>query len=97
MEDTFREKVRAAAAAAWWTLLIGAAFFMVQWVGYLLVISAKPSWVLPMWGPDADWSNVRTVWFGALAFLKLSLWPLALLALWLTLWARRLARGGTRS
>jgi len=90
VEHAFRERVRAAAAAAWWTLLIGAAFFFVQWLGYLLVVSAKPAWALFTWGPGATWDNVRTDWFHALAFLKLSLWPLALAALWLTLWARQL-------
>lgn len=97
MDDMFRERVQAAAAAAWWALLAGAAFFVVQWIGYRFAMSAKPAWMLAAWGPDATWDSVRAVWFGALVFMKLSLWPLALAALWLTLWARRLSGRGPRA
>lgn len=93
MDDGFRHKVRAAAGAAWWTVLIGAAFLAVQWVGYLVIMSAKPSLVLWLWGADATWDTVRVAWFDALIVAKLFMWPLVLLAVWLTLWARRL---GTR-
>jgi hypothetical protein len=93
MDDSFRDKVRAAASAAWWTLLIGAVFLTVQWVGYLVIMSAKPAWALSLWGPDATWDTIRMVWFDALVVVKLILWPLVLVAVWLTLWARRL---GTR-
>ena len=37
------------------------------------------------------------LWFQALLYMKISLWPLALAALWLTLWARRLRPGAGRS
>jgi hypothetical protein len=93
MDDSFRHKVRAAASAAWWTLLIGAVFLTVQWVGYLVIMSAKPAWALSLWGPDATWDTIRMVWFDALVVAKLTLWPVVLVAVWLTLWARRL---GTR-
>jgi len=90
MEDDFRDKVRAAAGSAWWTLVIGAAFLTVQWIECLVVLSAKPAWVLWLWGPGATWDAVRTVCLDALVVAKLILWPLALAAVWLTLWARRL-------
>lgn len=90
MDDAFRARVRAAAAAAWRTLLIAAAFLMVQWLLYLLIVSAKPGWALAFWGPDATWDGVRAVWFNALLVVKLTLWPLAIAALWLTLWAGQL-------
>ena len=93
MDDSFRHKVRAAARAAWWTLLIGAVFLTVQWVGYLVIMSAKPAWALSLWGPDATWDAIRMVWSHALIVAKLTLWPVVLVAVWLTLWARRL---GTR-
>jgi hypothetical protein len=92
MEGAFREKVRAAAAAAWWTFAIGAAFFVAQWLVYLLVVSAKPVWALSFWGPDATWDTILPVWFRALVLVKVTLWLLALVALWLTLWARQLGR-----
>ena len=90
MDDAFREKVRAAAAAAWWTFAAGVAFIVIQWILYLLVMSAKPALALSAWGPDATWDSVRTTWFYSLLLVKISLWPLALVALWLTLWARQL-------
>jgi hypothetical protein len=90
VENTFRARVRAAAVAAWWTLLIAAAFLTLQWLGYLLVMQAKPPWVLSLWGPGATWDTVAPVWFHGLFLAKLALWPLAIAALWLTLWARSL-------
>lgn len=92
MNDIFEKRVRAAAVAGWWTLLIAVGFLLIQWVGYLLVMSAHPAWLLSLWGPDTTWSFVRTVWFWAIAILKVSVWPLALAALWLTLWASQLRR-----
>ena len=90
--DMLPGRVRAAAIAAWWTLLVAAAFVTFQWLVYLAAVSVKPAFVLSLWGPGATWDDVRTLWFQALALLKLSLWPLALVAVWLTLWARQLRR-----
>ena len=92
MPDAFQCRVRAAAAAAWWTLFVAAAFVTVQWLGYLLVMSARPAWIQSLWGPEATWASIGTWWTYLLGVLKLSLWPLALAALWLTLWARQLGR-----
>ena len=97
MDDTFQIKVRAAATAAWWTLAAAATFVTVQWFAYLLIMSTKPAWVQPLWGPEATWESIRSVWFNALVLTKLSLWPLALVALWLTLWARQLSKRARRS
>ncbi len=97
MDNAFSVKVRAAAVAAWWTFLMAWAFFTVQWLGYRLVMSAKPALVLSVWGPDATWDGIRTVWFQGLVLIKFSLWPLALAAVWLTLWARQLRTPGSSS
>lgn len=96
MDETFRSRVHAAAVAAWWTFLIAAAFFGLQWILYLVVTAMQPPWVVSFWGPGATWDSVRTGWFAALVFLKLTLWPLVIAALWLTLWARRLRQGPPR-
>jgi hypothetical protein len=95
MEDAFCAKVRAAAAAAWWTFLIAVAFLLVQWLLYLLVMSVKPGLAPSLWGPDATWDEIHAVWFQGLFLLKLSLWPLGLVAIWLTLWARQLRTSGS--
>jgi hypothetical protein len=92
MNDVFEKRVRAAGVAGWWVVLIAVGFLLVQWPLYLLVISAHPAWLLSLWGPDMTWSFVQTVWFWGLVAMKALIWPLALAALWLTLWARQLRR-----
>ena len=90
MDGTLERNVRAAAAAAWWTLAAAAVFLAIQWILYLWVMSARPAWVTPFWGPGTTWETFQTAWFLGLVFLKLTLWLLVLGALFLTLWARRL-------
>ena len=97
MNDIFERRVQAAAVAAWWTLLFAAVFLSLQWVIYLLVMSAQPAWLLTLWGPDIAWHTVQRVWFWGVAIFKLCLWFLALLALWLTLWARQLRKQEPRA
>ncbi len=92
MDDTFQTRVHASAVAAWWTLLIASVFFVLQWLMYLRVTSAQPDWAVSFWGPGATWDSIRTVWFQALVFVKLTLWLFALAALWLTLWAKQLRK-----
>lgn len=92
MNDTFAKHVRAAAVALWWVVLIAIAFIVLQWVAYLAVMNARPAWILSMWGPNFDWDSVQMVWFWAVAVLKFIVWLLALVALWLTLWARQLRK-----
>jgi len=92
MDNAFEARVRAAAVAAWWTLLIAVVFLMVQWAVYLQVTSAKPEWAASFWGAGATWEGIRTAWFYGLYFVKLTLWPLVLVACWLTLWARQLRK-----
>ena len=52
MNDIFEKRVRAAAVAGWWTVLIAVGFITLQWIIYLVVMSARPAWLLVMWGPD---------------------------------------------
>ena len=92
MNDVFEKRVRAAAVAGWWTLLIAVLFITLQWVVYLAVMSARPAWLLAMWGPGVDWAFVHTVWFWAIAFLKFIVWLIVLAVIWLTLWARQLRK-----
>jgi hypothetical protein len=91
MNDIFEKRVRAAAVAGWWTLLIAVGFLLIQWILYLLVMSAHPAaWLLSLWGPNTTWSFVQTVWFWGIAIFKLCVGLLAMVVLWLTLWARQL-------
>ncbi len=97
MNDAFEIKVSSAAIAGWWTLLIAAVFLIFQWLAYLLIMSTQPAWLLSLWGPGVNWETVRHVWFWILAIFKFSLWLLALVVLWLTLWARQLRKHGSGS
>jgi len=93
MNDVFERRVRAAAVAGWWTTLVAVGFLLIQWIAYRLAMSAHPAWLLSFWwGPDMTWSVVQTMWFWALAIMKVCVLPLALVALWLTLWAKQLRK-----
>ncbi|MGA2035647.1 MAG: hypothetical protein ABSG68_25645 [Thermoguttaceae bacterium] len=93
MNDVFENRIRSAAVAGWWTLLIAVGFITLLWIIYLVVMSARPAWLLVMWGPGIDWAFVRNVWFWAIAILKFIVWLMALVTIWLTLWARQLRKG----
>ena len=97
MDNAFRAKVRAAAVAAWWTLLVAIVFIIVQWLGYLLASNVRPAWFLTLCGPGVTWESLAPVWFNALVLLKATLWPIAIAAVWLTLWARQLRVGPPNS
>jgi hypothetical protein len=97
MDDTFQVRVRAATAAAWWTCLIAGGFFLLQWMIYLGVMAAQPTWVTSFWGPGATWESIRATWLQALVIAKLTLWPLVLGAVWLTLWAKQLRKRERRA
>ena len=92
MNDAFEKRVRAAAVAGWWTLLVAVGFITLQWIVYLVVMSARPTWFLAMWGPGIDWGFVQNDWFWAVAVLKFSVWLAAFVVIWLTLWARQLRK-----
>ena len=92
MNDPFEKKVRAAAVAGWWVVLIAIGFLTLLWLIYLAVMSTHPAWLLAMWGPGTTWSFVQEVWFWVMAGVKLFVWLLILVVLWLTLWARQLRK-----
>jgi hypothetical protein len=92
MNENFEKKVHAAAGALWWTVLIGYLLLTLVWLVYLLLVSARPAWLVGLWGQDISWDFMQTMSLWFLGVFKLFLWFLFLAALWLTLWARRLRR-----
>lgn len=92
MNDDFERKVRGAGVAGWWTVLATAAVVSVQWVAYLVVMSSRPAWILSLWG-STNWPEVQHLWLLATGVLKIFVVVLAMLSLWLTLWARQLRKG----
>ena len=98
MNDPFEKKVRAAAVAAWWAVLIAYALLLVTWAAYLGLLSARPAWLLTLWGGgDVSWAFVQTVSLWFLGVFKLAIWLIILAALWLTLWARQLRKSDQQS
>ena len=50
MNDSFEQKVRAAAVAGWWVVLFAYVLLTAVWSVYLILVSARPAWLLAMWG-----------------------------------------------
>jgi hypothetical protein len=92
MNDSFERKVRAAAVAGWWVVLIGYALLVVTWAAYLGFVTARPEWMLAMWGRDVSWDFMQTVSLWFMGVFKLLMWIMFLVVLWLTLWARQLRK-----
>jgi len=92
MNDVFERRVRAAAVAGWWALLAAVVFLSLVWFVFLSLMSARPEWILSVWGPKVTWDFIQIVTIWAVAIFKLVLWLLAIIVLWLTLWARQLRK-----
>ena len=93
MNDSFEKKLRAAAVAGWWVFLIAYALLTVTWLIYLALLSARPAWLLTMWGlGDVGWDSMQTVSLWFMGVFKLCLWLLLVIVLWLKLWARQLRK-----
>jgi hypothetical protein len=80
MNDMFEKRVRSAAVAGWWTLLVAVIFLVIQWIAYSNI------------SRDINWVGIRNVWFWMIAVFKLCVWLMALVVIWLTLWARQLRK-----
>lgn len=92
MDETFARKVRSAAVAGWWTLLIAYCILLIQWLAYVLIMSRQPAGMLCIWGPGATWPEIRTIWLWGMVAYKLGVGMMLFVVIWLTLWARRLAK-----
>jgi hypothetical protein len=86
MNDPFEKKVWAAAVAGWWVIVLAYALLLVIWLVYLSIVSARPAWVLTMWGQgNVSWAFVQTMSLWFLGIFKLFIEFLILVVLWLTL------------
>jgi hypothetical protein len=90
--NTFDERLRAAIRAGWWSIGLAAGVLVLQWIAYLAIVARQPSWFLWLWGHDATWAQVQSVWLVAMAAFKLSVLVLALILVWATVWRRMLAK-----
>ena len=96
MNGDLAKRVRAAAGALWCTVVVGIIWMTVGWVFWLIFIHARPDWLAWLWGGGGgdglSWKTyqlIGMIFFGA---FKLMLFAALLTAIWLTLWARKLAR-----
>lgn len=93
MNDLFEKKLRSAAVAGWWVVLSAYVLLTVVWFVYLALLSARPAWLLTMWGSGGvSWDFLQTVSLWFMGVFKLCIWFLFLVVLWLTLWARQLRK-----
>ena len=91
MEARFSVKVKTAAVAAWWSILIAFLSILFQWLIFLYFNAHLQGLISVLLG-GFDWQLVRFIWLWSVAVLKLCMWLLLLVTIWLTLWARALAK-----
>jgi hypothetical protein len=92
MDEIFTRKVRTAAVAGWWTLLIAFCILLVQWLVYLPIMARQPVGMLCFFGEGVTWPEIRTIWLWAMVVSKLGIAMMLFVVIWLTLWARQLAK-----
>jgi hypothetical protein len=92
MNDAFQQRVRAAAVAGWWTVLIAIGFLASVWIVFFVLMSARPPLLQSLLGPGVTWEYVQNVGFWAVSIFKVCVWLLAVMVVWLTLWARQLGK-----
>lgn len=92
MDEAFIKKVKASAVAGWWTVLIAYCILLVQWIAYLVIMKTQPAAMLCVWGGGMTWPEIRDIWLLAMVAYKLGIAMMIFIAIWLTLWARQLAK-----
>ncbi len=92
MDEIFTKRVWAAAVAGWWTLLIVYCILLLQWLVYMFIMAKQPAGISCIWGPGITWPEIRTIWLWAMVAFKLCFGMMLLVVIWLTIWARQLAK-----
>jgi hypothetical protein len=92
MDELFTRKVKAAAIAGWWTVLVAYCILLLQWLAYVAIMTRQPPAMQCLWGAGVAWPEIRTIWLWAMVVFKFILGTMVFVTLWLTFWARRLAR-----
>jgi hypothetical protein len=73
-------------------LLIFYCILLIQWLAYVLIMPRQPAGILCIWGAGVTWPEIRTIWLWAMVAFKLAIGMMLFVVIWLTLWARQLAR-----
>jgi len=93
MEDGLVKRLQSATRAAWWTVLIGAAWMLIAWGVWMVILQSRPDWLLTLWGGGIlDWKRVHLLMLLFMGVFKIILFLGVMAAIWLTLWTRQLKR-----
>jgi hypothetical protein len=55
-------------------------------------MSRQPEGMLCLWGKGFTWTEIRIIWLWAMVAFKLCFGMMLFVVIWLTLWARQLAK-----
>ncbi len=61
-------------------------------LAYLLIMASQPAGILCLWGQGFTWAEIRTIWLWAIVAYKLGVVMMMFVVIWLTLWARQMAK-----
>jgi len=92
MELDLAAKVRAAARAGWWTVILISLFMTGGWFLAIALLRAQPEWASTFWPGKVDWDEIRTIYIWAFGMMKMMVWLMVGLTIWLTFWGGRLKR-----
>ena len=93
MDDTLANRGKAAAVAGWKTVLLFAGFLTVAWLAAMAWLQIRPEWILKICGGGQfDWDRLQMMYLWVFTVMKMLLWVMLALALWLSLWSRQLKR-----
>ena len=93
MDEQAMKRLRAAVGAAWWTVGLFGVYLTVAWFALLAAFHWRPVWMIDLWGGGSlTWDEMQHVSLWLFGVMKLLLWVGVLIALWLTLYVRRLGR-----
>ena len=90
MTRTFTQRVRSAAHAGWWTIVIAAVWLTLAWFAYLAMQHYRPEWIRTLWGSGTTWEQIHWIMLIFTAVFKIILFTLVMVAIWLTIWGRKL-------
>ena len=64
----------------------------IAWLVCLAYLSARPQWLITLWGGGITWEEVHSVMIMFFGVFKLILFVGVLGTIWVTIWARKLKR-----
>ncbi|MCP4379789.1 MAG: hypothetical protein GY794_26935 [bacterium] len=94
MTRTFTQRVQTAAYAGWCTVIIAAIWLTLAWFAYLAMRCYEPEWVLTLWGGGITWDQMHWLMLIFMSVIKMILFCLIMVTIWLTIWGRRLKKLG---